>query len=560
MTELNGEKMQEEEASDSIQKIENLYPERKLPPEAIVTRVAPSPTGFAHLGFVYISLICQEISRNTNGVFIFRLEDTDQKREIKDSDTALLKALNVLDIKYDEGITLDGEEKGQYGPYRQTERVPIYNAYIRDLIEKGMAYYCFMTEEEIEEIRKEQKKNNIKPGIYGQYSKWRDATPEDIRKQLELGTPYVVRFKWPEKHEILNHKDLSGKEYFFDTEQYKEDFVLQKSNGIPTYHLAHLIDDHLMKVNLVVRGNEWISSLPKHIMLHKALGLKPPSYYHVPPIEILDPETKGRRKLSKRKDPEANIFNLLKDGFPKDGIKTYLLWISTSEYDRQTQIQNKPIIPDFKLDPSMLKSGAGSLLDINRLKNISREIIAQMSPEELSTNLLEWSKLYDLDFYNVISNSDKSYLQRCLETVNNPNRNRKDISKYTEIPEKIGFFYNEIYETLEYEISSIQNLPFETIEKIINDFLNRYKEDNTLEDFVNIMKSIGATNGLALNKEELEKTNALGLWSMVPAIIRIAITKRNISPDLYECIRILGTRELENRMNQLLNYLREKNG
>ncbi len=190
-----------------------------------------------------------------------------------------------------------------------------------------------------------------------------------------------------------------------------------------------------MKVNLVVRGNEWISSLPKHIMLHKALGLKPPSYYHVPPIEILDPETKGRRKLSKRKDPEANIFNLLKDGFPKDGIKTYLLWISTSEYDRQTQIQNKPIIPDFKLDPSMLKSGAGSLLDINRLKNISREIIAQMNPEELSTNLLEWSKLYDLDFYNVISNSDKSYLQRCLETVNNPNRNRKDISKYTEIPE-----------------------------------------------------------------------------------------------------------------------------
>lgn len=539
-----------------IKEIEKRYPNRELPPNALVTRVAPSPTGFAHIGFIYMSLICREVSKNTDGVFIFRLEDTDQKREIKGSDKRLIEALECLGIQYDEGITQDNKEKGKYGPYRQTDRVPIYQAYVDKLLDKGFAYPCFMTEDELNSIREQQTISGTRPGIYAEYSKWRDASKENVEKLMRKGTPYVIRFKWPAEEEIIQHSDLSGIKYNFDSNDFSEDFVLLKSNGIPTYHLAHLVDDHLMKVNLVIRGNEWVSSLPKHIVLHRAFGFQSPLYYHVPPIEIIDIETGGRRKLSKRKDLEADIFNLLEDGFPRDALKTYLLWIATSEYEKQTIEKNKPIILDFKLDISMLKSGAGSLFDLNRLRNLSRESIYIKTSRDLSLEVLQWSKKYSCEFYNVISKHDIGYLQKSLVTVNNPLTKRKDVVQYSDIPDKIGFLYDEIYENIGYDITSIKNIRLETIETILREFLMSYNEKDSLEKFLQKMKDIAVKHGFSLNKQSTESKNYLGLWSVVPAIIRTAIAKRNISPELHECLRILGRDKIMDRSERLLDYLR----
>ena len=558
MQELKEPTMQD--TDKSISEIESLYPERDLPSEAIVTRVAPSPTGFAHLGFVYMSLICQQVAENTGGAFIFRLEDTDQKREVEGSDKRLREALEALDIQYDEGIIGDNKEKGEYGPYKQTERIPIYKAYVDDLIKKGMAYPCFMTENELSSIREQQIENKAKPGIYGTYSKWRNAPKEQVDEFLSRNIPYVIRFKWPEGEEEITHFDLSGTRYSFKSQDVAEDFVLLKSNGIPTYHLAHLVDDHLMKVNLVIRGNEWVNSLPKHILLHKALGFNAPRYYHVPPIEILDTETGGRRKLSKRKDPEANIFNLLKDGFPKEAIKAYLLWLSTSEYEKETLKQNKPIIPDFKLNVSMLKSGAGSLFDANRLRNLSREVITATSPENLSSEVLQWSQKYATPFYEIISKYPAEYLVEVLKTVNNPTTNRKDLIQYADIQEKIGFLYDEIYQNQQYDITAIQDIGLETVSAILKEFLATYNTKDSLDEFLQKMKDNATRHGLALNKKDLQNGNYQGLWSVVPAIVRIAIAKKNVSPELHECIKILGYEKLTNRAENLLAFLKMRNG
>jgi len=316
-----------------IKDIEAAYPVRQLPQGARVTRVAPSPTGFAHLGFVYMALISKQIAQDTGGVFIFRLEDTDQNREVEGSDIRLREALEVFGIYYDEGVMSDGMDRGNYGPYRQTERVEIYQAYVEDLIQKGLAYRCFMSTNELAAIRAAQEESSARPGIYREYSRWRNASDEEVQKLLEQGMPYVVRFRWPDEQTDIVHNDLSGTTYKFNSHDTAEDFVLLKSNGIPTYHLAHLIDDHLMRVNLVIRGNEWVSSIPKHVLLHNALGIESPDYYHVPPIEIIDSKSGGRRKLSKRKDPEADIFKLLKEGYSVTALRSYLFRLVTSQYE-----------------------------------------------------------------------------------------------------------------------------------------------------------------------------------------------------------------------------------
>ncbi len=543
----------------TIKSIEAAYPSRTLPSKAKVTRIAPSPTGFAHLGFIYMSLISKQIAIDTDGVFIFRLEDTDQNREVEGADVLLRDALEVFGIEYDEGVESNGMSKGKYGPYRQTERVRIYQAYVEDLISKGLAYRCFMSAEELNAVRARQVESAVRPGIYREFSKWRNASSDEAQKLLDQGMPFVARFKWPDEQKEITHYDLSGTTYRFNSYDTAEDFVLIKSNGIPTYHLAHLIDDHLMKVNLVIRGNEWVSSIPKHVLLHHALEIESPDYYHIPPIEIIDSKTGGRRKISKRKDPEADVFKLLEVGYPVQALRAYLFRLVTSKYEDMALKMGTPTVANFELQIDMLKQGGGALYDPEKLDNLSSNVIAFMSITELANEIYRWCSRYDLNLHEIISKYGVNYLQSCLSVENNPEKKRKSITKFSEIPSKLGLFFDEIFNTWDYDTSSVDHIPQEVIINILREFQVIYSSSDTPEMFVLKLKEIAKNSGFALTKSDLKSNpELLGLWADIPAVIRIALAKKNMSPDLLECIKVIGEDRLSQRISDFIKSFKQK--
>ena len=370
---------------------EEKYPERNLPEGAIVTRFAPSPTGFVHIGGLYQALVAKTVAKQTKGVFFLRVEDTDQKREVENGVSGIIESLKSFDMSPDEGMISDNEEIGNYGPYRQSLRKEIYQSYAKYMLEQGKAYPCFATPEELEEMRAKQEAAKVRTGYYGVWAKYRNLSVEEAAEKIKNGEPYIIRFKSPGREDRkIKHKDvIKGNVDFPENDQ---DVVIIKADGLPTYHFAHLVDDHLMRTTHVIRSDEWLSSVPLHLQLFQEMGFKPPKYAHISPI--MKNDNGNKRKLSKRKDPEAAVSYYDEIGVPSLAIKEYLLNIANSTFENwRRQNKDKSIDEfDFKLNKM---SVSGALFDMVKLQDVSKIVISKFSAEEVYENGLKWAEKYD---------------------------------------------------------------------------------------------------------------------------------------------------------------------
>ena len=540
---------------ETIEDLEKRYPARKLPEGAEVTRFAPSPTGFLHTGSLFTSMICRKVASQTGGIFYIRLEDTDTKREIQGSGEQLLSQLKIFNVIPDEGYLGDHEE-GNYGPYIQSKRADLYKVAIKHLIEKGRAYPCFCTPEELDEIRKEQEKNKLNPGYYGEFARCRFLSNDMAKEKIENGEPFVIRFRSNGNHlnKIMVHDLVHGD---FEIAQNDQDIVIYKGDGLPTYHFAHCVDDHFMRTTTVIRGEEWISSLPIHVELFEAMGWKAPKYAHLPVIMKIDETTGNKRKLSKRKDNEAAVSYFIEDGYPAEALIMYLMTIANTNFEEWILNNKFEGMQDFtfSFDKMCLD---GALFDTGKLNFFAREIIGKMSREEVIERASAYSKEFKPELYELIKRNpdffgDIMYIEKDKE---NP---RKDYEKFGDLIERIGFFYEEKYDAL------LENpLPFNekaTKEDIV-EILEALKEglslDQDEQSWFNNMKEIAVKHGYAGNRQEYKANPEAfkGLVGDVAEILRITLSGRKNSPNLYYVMRILGKKECDRRIDKVISLLK----
>lgn len=523
---------------------DELYPKRDVKEGVKVTRLAPSPTGYLHLGTLYMSLV-NRVAAGREGIFYVRIEDTDKKREIEGGVQNLLEGLKDFGIEIDEGYTIDGE-KGEYGPYKQSMRGKIYRAFAKRLVEKGLAYPCFCTPEELEEIRAEQDRDKLRTGYYGKYARHRDITPEQAKAFIDEGRPFVVRFKssGDAERKIAVDDLIKGR---MEIPENDEDFVILKSDGIPTYHFAHAVDDYLMRTTHVIRGDEWLSSLPKHIELFRALGVKPPKYAHIAPIMKLDGGNK--RKISKRKDPEAAVFYFKEQGFPAESVIEYLMTIASSEFEAFRRGNPDADFMDFKFNLKKM-SLSGALFDPDKLNDVSKNIISKMSADRVTDSVLAWAEQYDKDYYNKVS-GDKEYLKAIFSIDRDVPKPRKDIAKWSDAPLFTEYFYDYTENFFLPDGMCASDAAW-----ILADYINIYKEDGSQSEWFQRVKSICAGRGFCPDTREYRKNpdGFKGSVGDVSTLIRIAITSRKNSPDLYSIMMLLGYDECIKRLKAAADY------
>lgn len=523
---------------------DELYPKRDVKEGVKVTRLAPSPTGYLHLGTLYMSLV-NRVAAGREGIFYVRIEDTDKKREIEGGVQNLLEGLKDFGIEIDEGCTTDGE-KGEYGPYKQSMRGKIYRAFAKRLVEKGLAYPCFCTPEELEEIRAEQDRDKLRTGYYGKYARHRDITPEQAKAFIDEGRPFVVRFKsnGDAERKIAVDDLIKGR---MEIPENDEDFVILKSDGIPTYHFAHAVDDYLMRTTHVIRGDEWLSSLPKHIELFRALGVKPPKYAHIAPIMKLDGGNK--RKISKRKDPEAAVFYFKEQGFPAESVIEYLMTIASSEFEAFRRGNPDADFMDFKFNLKKM-SLSGALFDPDKLNDVSKNIISKMSADRVTDSVLAWAEQYDKDYYNKVS-GDKEYLKAIFSIDRDVPKPRKDIAKWSDAPLFTEYFYDY---TENFFLPD--GMCASDAAGLLADYINIYKEDGSQSEWFQRVKSICAERGFCPDTREYRKNpdGFKGSVGDVSTLIRIAITSRKNSPDLYSIMMLLGYDECIKRLKAAADY------
>ncbi len=541
------------DVNETIEDLEKKYPERKLPEGAEVTRFAPSPTGFLHLGSLSTSLIDYKVAKDSKGIFYLRLEDTDTKREIEGSGEELVRQLKYFGIELDEGY-FGNHDVGDYGPYRQSERAHIYRICIKHLMEIGRAYPCFCSAEQLEETRQIQEANKEIPGYYGDYAICRNIEPEEALNRIKNGDPYVIRFRSLGNHnnKVVFHDEIRGDIAIAENDM---DVVILKSDGLPTYHFAHAVDDHFMRTTVVIRGEEWIASAPIHIELFNALGFKLPRYAHVPVIMKLD--NGNKRKLSKRKDPEANVKNFIEGGYPNEALKAYLLSIANSNFEEWTMENNCYDIEKFTFSLSKM-SLDGILFDQDKLSYFSKEIIAQFTAEDFYNRLLVWSKDYDVTLYDHIS-KNKDMTINALNIERGGEKARKDFSSYKDVYPIIGFFYKDRYE----EIIKT-GFPFnEAIDKeVIKDVLLDFAKSNDYslanDVWFNTVKELGVRHGFAESGKiyKQNKEAYKGHVGDVAEMIRVALCGAKNSPNLHSVLQILGKDEVNRRINVAVDYLK----
>lgn len=542
------------EIKETIEDLEKRYPKRDLPEGAEVTRFAPSPTGFLHTGSLFTSLICRKVATQSHGVFYVRLEDTDTKREIQGSGEQLLSQLKVFDIVPDEGY-LGNKEEGLYGPYVQSKRADIYKVAIKWLIEQGRAYPCFCTPEELDEIRQEQEKQKLNPGYYGEFARCRNLTNEERVERIQKGESYIIRFKSNGNHNNKIHvKDLVHGE--FDIAENDQDIVILKGDGLPTYHFAHCVDDHFMRTTTVIRGEEWISSLPIHVDLFAAMGWEAPRYAHLPVIMKLD-EQGHKRKLSKRLDSEAAVSYFLEDGYPPEALIMYLMTIANSNFEEWI-LQNKfEHMEDFVFSFDKM-SLEGTLFDIGKLNFFAREILGKMNKEEITNRALAYAKQYNPKLLSLIE-QDKNYFASIMNIEREKENPRKDYEKFGNVSDIIGFFYKEQYEEI------LKNpLPFNekfdkaTIKDTLEALKNGLSLDNDEQGWFANMKEIGGQQGFALNNKEYKANPEAFKGSIgdVAELLRITLSGRKNSPNLYYVMQILGKEECDRRIDAVISTLK----
>lgn len=540
------------DVKETVKDLEKKYPVRNLPQGAEVTRFAPSPTGFLHTGSLFTALIAYRFAKQSNGVYYFRLEDTDQKREIAGTGLDLVKQLKNFGIVSDEGYFGDHEE-GIYGPYVQSKRAEIYKVVIKELLKKGRAYPDFCSKEELDQIREVQQANKVVPGYYGEYAKYRSLSNDEYIELIKKGLPYVIRFKSKgnANNHIKAHDEIRGDMEL--TENY-QDIVIYKSDGLPTYHFAHLVDDHFMGTTVVTRGEEWISSLPIHLELFETMGWKAPKYAHLPVIMVNDKETGNKRKLSKRKDPEAAVSYFLQQGYPKGGVIRYLLTIANSNFEAWMMENPKAPIDEFKLSFDKF-SLDGALFDMPKLNNISKELLANLDKKTFTDECLQWAKEYQPEFATKIE-SNRDYFESIINIEREQEKPRKDYETFSEVFPKVRFFYPEDYDALlkENKLPFNEFISHDVIKAVLDDFIESWNLDNQDENsWFADMKVLGTRHNFCDDRKVYKKnpTAYNGWYADCISIIRIAVCASTQSPKLFDVLKILGKKEIERRIKSV---------
>ena len=514
------------------EQLEVRYPERNLPEGAKVTRFAPSPTGYVHFGGLYQALTDERLAHRSGGVFYLRIEDTDAKREIENGVEGIITSLAKIGIEFDEGATLDGG-KGDYGPYVQSQRTHIYRVYAKKLVSEGKAYPCFCTPEELTAIREEQEKIKADPGYYGKWAVWRDAPVEKVIEQLDKGTPFVLRFRSEGSPENkYKFKDLIKGDV--EITENDKDHVIMKSDGTPPYAFAHAVDDHLMRTTHVVRGEEWLPSLPFHIQLFKALGFKLPKYCHT--ALILKYDNGNKRKLSKRKDPEAALDYYVSEGFYPEALLDYVMTLLNSNFEEWRTANPDADYKSFDFSPKKM-SVSGSLFDIDKLLDICKNTVSRLSADTVYEKVLAWAEAYDPDFASLLAN-DKDYAVKILSIGRGGKKPRKDFALWSEVKSYISFFYDSLYAPVD---SIPDTFDVDTVAQVLSDFCMSYDEHDEQSVWFDKIKAIAAQNGFCPDMKEYKANpdSYKGSVADVSMFLRVKITGRLNSPDLYEVMRIL---------------------
>ena len=528
---------------------EQEYTLRNISDEQRVTRFAPSPTGYLHFGGLFTCFVNSLVAHSSNGIFYLRIEDTDSKREIEGGIKYIIDGLNHFGIIPDEGYTSSDAVKGNYGPYKQSERAHIYHSFAKKLMENGYAYPCFCTEDELSLVRAEQQLNKEKTGYYGKYAKCRELSYEEIKQKLDSGLPYVVRLHSPgsEENKVVFDDMIKGR---IEMPENDEDIVILKSDGIPTYHFAHVVDDHLMRTTHIIRGDEWISSVPKHIQMFKLLGFKVPKYAHLSPI--LKEEDGNKRKLSKRKDPEAAVDYYISQGYPKESVIEYMLTIANSTFEDWRKANKTEDISSFPFNLKKM-SVSGALFDINKLNDISKNVISTFSAEKVYNNVLEYARVYDKDLFDLLS-KDKEFAVKIFSIDRQNAKPRKDIAKWHEVKDYINYFYDS-----NFNINLPDNITKENAVNVLSAYKDVYDENDDNQQWFEKIKSICPQINFCPDTKTYKANPELyqGSAGDASTVIRCAVTGRTNSPTLCDIMKVLGKDECINRIDNAIKYLKE---
>ena len=536
---------------------ESIYPERDLPEGARVTRFAPSPTGFLHLGGLFAATVAAKTAHTSGGVFYLRIEDTDKKREVEGGISGIIDGLAYFGIVPDEGRVSATEDKGAYGPYRQSERREIYQTFAKELVKQGLAYPCFCTAEDIDAIRTAQENEPIK-GYYGKWARCRELSMEQIEENLAQGKPWTLRLRSqgePER-KIKIDDFIRGK---IEMPANVLDIVLLKQDGIPTYHFAHCVDDHLMRSTHIVRGDEWIASVPIHIELFKACGFKVPKYAHIAPImkEETDEQgaVTGKRKLSKRKDPEASVGFYAKEGYPAESVNEYLLTLANSNFEDWRRANADAPLEAFPFNLKKM-SASGALFDLAKLKDVSKNVICRFSAEKVYEDVCAWAKEHDDELYALLA-ADRAFGVQMLNIDRTGKKPRKDIARWSEVKEYYAYFFKELYHN---DFAFPENLCTEDVIAILRAYAAVYSAADDKDTWFQKIKELCAPLGFTPNVKEYKQNPEAfkGHVGDVSGVIRIAVTGRRNTPDLCSILALLGEEEVHKRIGECIQYLEEQ--
>lgn len=524
---------------------ENLYPRRELGENAKVTRIGPSPTGFVHLGNLYNAIIGERLAHQSGGTFYLRVEDTDAKREVEGAVELLLSAMDYFGIKFDEGATAGGDS-GIYGPYRQRQRKDIYQCFAKVLVKRGLAYPCFCPEEQLSEMRETQISNKENFGYYGKWAVCRDLTLEEIEKRINNGDEYVLRFR--SNGDINNTLELfDGIRGTLKLQENYQDFVLLKSDGIPTYHFAHVVDDHLMRTTHVVRGEEWLSTAPIHAQLFDTLGWERPVYCHTTVLMKMDGDTK--RKLSKRKDPELGLNYYRQEGYVPEAVWEYLLTLLNSNYEEWRAENPDAKIDDFEFTTEKMGI-SGALFDMMKFDNVSQETLLRIPANEIYDKMSAWLNEYDPDFAKLFT-KDRTFTEKIIDVGRNGTRPRKDLTNWKQAKEFLSFYFDE---TFKIEDEYPENVSSDDRKEILTRYLETYNHADDNSEWFQKIRDISADMNYAVKPKDYKKNpdQFKGSITDVSNVIRVAMVGRTNSPDLWEICHILGEDAMRNRIHRAM--------
>ncbi len=526
--------------------IEATFPARSLPPGAEVMRVPPSPTGFVHIGTIYAGLVNERIAHQSAGVFILRIEDTDKKREVAGSVARIVEAFDYFDLQYDEGPI----REGAYGPYFQSQRGDIYMAYALELLRSGRAYPDFATPEELQATTAAQQAAKVRPGTYGKWALWREKTDEEVTAALDAGTPFVLRFKSTGSHE----KRITYEDVFKGRMEVPEndlDVPLIKSDGtrLPTYHLAHVVDDTLMRVTKVFRSDEWLPSTALHIELCQALELTPFTYGHFAPISILDKNGGGKRKLSKRKDDEANVEFWIAAGYPVEGVKAYLLGLANSTFEDWYRSNPSVSLSEFPVSLEKLAASRAPLLDMAKLQDYCKDYIASLPQDEFNKRLI--AAQTNKDFKHALEvNAD--YTNKVLEIERTGEKPRKDLAKWEDAFDNYAYFYDQLF-TKDFApqiLAQLEDIDTKTVAHACAAFLESYDPADESQIWFEKLKAAAEKCGFATDNKAFKANpeKFVGNVADFARIVRVKLTGKNRTPDLTAIMRVMGIDRIKNRL------------